>query len=259
MGIINVTPDSFFAGSRFRDVDVIVLKSKDLLDDGADILDIGGYSSRPGADHISEEEELSRVIEPITEIKKMFPDCIISIDTFRSKVAEKALLAGADMINDISGGHLDPNMWDLLKEVKVPFVAMHMKGTPQTMKNLAQYEDLVKELISYFSIILEKANSIGLSDVIIDPGFGFSKGPNHGFELLNNLELLQILDRPILVGVSRKSMISKTLQVSPEEALNGTTVLNTLALYKGANILRVHDVKPAVEVCKLITRLRPSL
>ena len=255
MGIINVTPDSFYSGSRVQQVEQIVSKAAKMLEEGATFLDIGGYSSRPNAEDISIEEETKRVVEPIREIVKQFPKTIISIDTFRSEVAEKAITAGAQIINDISAGHLDDKMHDLVKEMQVPYIAMHMKGTPQTMNQMNSYNDIIKEMVSYFADVLDKLNKIGVNDVIIDPGFGFSKNPGQNFELLKHLDYFNHLERPILVGVSRKSMIYKTLKTQPEDALNGTTVLNTFALMKGASILRVHDVKEAVEAVKLFMKI----
>ncbi len=226
-----------------------------MLDEGADFLDIGGYSSRPGAEDINAEEELERVLKPIESLKKEFPNCIISIDTFRSAVAEEAVAAGADLVNDISGGQLDPEMIPAVSRLGVPYIAMHMRGTPQTMKELTIYEDLIGEITKYFSGVIRQCEEAGIKDVIIDPGFGFAKTIDQNFELLNGLEYFKWLERPILVGLSRKSLIYKTLNLSSDEALNGTTTLNTLALFKGAGILRVHDIREAVEVVKLVTRL----
>lgn len=225
-----------------------------MLLENATFLDIGGYSSRPGADDIPEDEETYRVINAIRLIKKEFPDSILSVDTFRVRVAEKALNAGASIINDISGGHMDKNMWDFIAETKVPYIAMHMKGTPQTMNQLNKYDDMIREIAYYFSEILDYLDQRGVKDVILDPGFGFAKNIEQNFELIRNLDYFQLLERPILAGVSRKSMIYKTLKKTPEDALNGTTVLNTLALQKGASILRVHDVKEANEAILLLKK-----
>ena len=227
-----------------------------MLSEGATFLDIGGYSSSPGADHISIEEELERVLKPIRLLKTEFPKAIISIDTFRSEVAAKAVEAGAGIVNDIAGGHLDKEMLPTIAKLKVPYIAMHMRGTPQTMKTRTDYEDILTEVSKYFSKILRHCNDLGIKDVIIDPGFGFAKKTMQSFHLLKNLEYLQWLDRPVLVGLSRKSMIYQTLDLTPEEALNGTTVLNTLALFKGAGILRVHDVRKAVQTIKLLEQLK---
>ncbi|MEM6643289.1 MAG: dihydropteroate synthase [Bacteroidota bacterium] len=255
MGIINATPDSFYSGSRKETVSSMLIQAKKMIDEGATFLDIGGYSSRPGADDIPVEEELRRVIEPISEIKRQFPSAIISIDTFRAKVARSAVEAGAGMINDISAGQLDPRIFEVAGDLKVPYIAMHMRGTPQTMKNLTHYEDLMKEIAQYFAKTQHECAQAGIKDLIIDPGFGFAKDVQQNFELLNALDHLQILKLPILVGLSRKSMIYKTLKITADEALNGTSVLNALALLKGANILRVHDVKEAVEVIRLLEKL----
>jgi len=256
MGIINITPDSFFSGSRKTDMTNILTSAEGMLDDGATFLDIGGYSSRPGASDISIEEECDRVIGPISEIAKRFPKTNISIDTFRSEVAERALDAGASMINDISGGHLDKNMLDTVANHKVPYVAMHMRGNPQNMKDQTSYEDILLEIMKYFSAVIHDCNQKGIKDVIIDPGFGFAKTAEQSFDLLKKLDHFHHLQRPMLVGVSRKSMIYRTLKLTAEEALNGTSVLNTIALIKGAQILRVHDVKEAVEAVKLVNQLK---
>ncbi len=251
MGILNVTPDSFYEGSRVNSIEKILSKAEKMLQEGARILDVGGYSSRPGADHISEEEELRRIIEPIIQIKKEFPESILSIDTFRRKIAEVALDKGADIVNDISGGSLDESMFDLIIERNIPYIMMHMKGDPQTMKSLNQYDYLLKEVTSYFAEKIWKLETNGVNDIIIDPGFGFAKNREQNFHLLNHLDYLKHMEKPILAGLSRKSMIFKSLDISQDEALNGTTVLNVLALQKGASILRVHDVKPALEAIKL--------
>ena len=256
MGIINVTPDSFFDGSRKQTEDEVLRTAEKMLTEGATFLDIGGYSSRPGAADISEEQELGRVLGPIEDILKAFPEAIISIDTFRAKVAEEAIHMGAKMVNDISGGHLDSGMLEAVARLQVPYIAMHMRGTPQTMKDITDYEDIFKDVAKYFSKVIFDCNELGIKDVIIDPGFGFAKQREQSFSLLKDLEQFKMLGKPILVGVSRKSMIYKTLGVSAEQALNGTSVLNTLALLKGANILRVHDVKEAREAIKLLDQLR---
>ena len=257
MGILNVTPDSFYA--RSRQSEISLLKAADaMLEEGATFLDVGGYSSRPGAIDISQEEEIERIVEPISAIAKRFPEAIIAIDTFRGSVAKAALDEGAHMINDISGGQLDEEMLRMAGRLDVPYIGMHMRGTPQTMKTLTQYDDLLTEVMSYFGKMIDSCKSSGVHDVIIDPGFGFAKTLEQNYYLLNNLSMLKQLEVPILVGVSRKSMIFKLLEIAPEEALNGTTALNSVALLKGANILRVHDVKEAVEAVKLIGRLNDS-
>lgn len=255
MGIINATPDSFYAGSRRLTVDDILRQAGNMLDQGATFLDIGGYSSRPGAKDVSIDDEIKRVVEPIDAIVKRFPEAIISIDTFRSEVAKRAVDSGASVVNDISAGNLDNQMLNVVAELSVPYIAMHMKGTPQTMKELVNYDNLVVEVVKYFSSVLDHCNHLGIKDVLIDPGFGFAKTTEQSFELLNKLEYFEQLSRPLLVGVSRKSMIYRSLEITAEEALNGTTVLNTVALFKGAAILRVHDVKEAVEAVKLISQL----
>ncbi len=255
MGILNITPDSFYAGSRIGNLDDVIKKAETMLSEGAEILDVGGYSSRPGAIDVSESEELKRVVPVMEALRKKFPDAILSIDTFRSEVAQSALYAGADMINDITGGDGDANMYAVAAHSKVPYVMMHMRGTPQTMNQLTQYDDLVSEMIDYFHVRLEKLKQAGVKNVIIDPGFGFAKTVAQNFELLSKLDSFRILEKPLLVGLSRKSMIWRTLETTPEHALNGTSVLNTLALLKGASILRVHDVKAAREVITLTSRL----
>jgi dihydropteroate synthase len=242
MGILNLTPDSFHAGSRV-DVTASVDRAGKMLEEGATFLDLGGYSSRPGADDISVDIELERVIPAIRAILSALPDALISVDTFRSVVAEEAVKAGAAIVNDISAGLLDDKMLETIGKYDVPYVMMHMRGTPQTMKNLTDYTDLQKEVLEYFSGRIRLAREKGVSDIIIDPGFGFAKTQEQNFELLRNLEALKITGLPLLAGISRKSMVTKTLGISSADALNGTTVLNTIALSKGANILRVHDVK----------------
>ncbi len=255
MGIINVTPDSFFSGSRKAGTDDILETAEMMLREGATFLDIGGYSSRPGAENISIEDEITRVVHPIEAITKRFPEAIISVDTFRSEVAKRAVDSGAAIINDISAGHLDENMLESVAEMNVPYITMHMRGTPQTMKSLTDYQDILLEMTNYFSTVLDRCNQLGIKDVIIDPGFGFAKTAEQSFDLLNRLDHFHHLNRPLLVGVSRKSMIYRTLNLTAEEALNGTSVLNTVALLKGATILRVHDVKEAVEAVKLVNQL----
>ncbi len=256
MGILNLTPDSFYGESRFSSTKELLLQVEKMLTQGASFLDIGGYSSRPGADFVSEKEEHTRVIPAITHILKEFPEALISIDTFRSSIARASIEAGAIMVNDISAGNLDKNMMTTIASLQVPYVMMHMRGTPQTMARLTQYDNLTLDITRYFSGKISEAHAQGIYDVVIDPGFGFAKTRQQNFELLNSLEHLNILDAPLLVGVSRKSMIYKTLQTTPEDALNGTTVLHTLALLKGASILRVHDIKEALECIKLIDNLK---
>lgn len=256
MGILNITPDSFYSESRNSSPEKLLKSAEIMLKEGATFLDVGGYSSRPGAVDISAEEELQRVIPAIEIILKNFPEALISVDTFRSSVAHQSIEAGAAMVNDISAGNLDPEMMQVVAKHQVPYIMMHMRGTPQTMKDLNDYIDLPQEVISYFSENVKKARSLGINDLIIDPGFGFSKNANQNFKLLSHLDLLQVLDLPILAGLSRKSTIYKTLNIDAEEALNGTTVLNTVALLKGASILRVHDVKEAMEAVELLSRIK---
>ena len=259
MGILNVTPDSFYKSSRVNSIDDILGRAQQLISEGATCLDVGGYSSRPGADDVPEEEELRRVVEPIRHLRAAFPGVIISIDTFRSKVAELAVRAGADLINDISAGHLDSRMYDLVADLKVPYIGMHMRGTPQDMKKKTDYDDLVGEVIRYFSEVQDQLYRRGVSDLIIDPGFGFAKDLDQNYHLLCHLhQLKQLLDCPMLVGVSRKSMIFRLLDINPDESLNGTTVLNTIALQQGADILRVHDAGAAMEVVRLTQKLKES-
>lgn len=248
MGILNITPDSFYAESRFFDEEKIQIQIEQMLADGMDIIDVGGYSSRPGAIDISEQQELDRIIPIIKFIKKTFVNLPISIDTFRAKVAEKSILHGAGMVNDISAGELDTKMFETIAELQVPYIAMHMKGTPQNMQNNISYIDIISEMTSYFSEKINRLHQLNINDIIIDPGFGFSKTLALNYEVLNKLDILKNIGKPILVGFSRKSMITKPLDISPAEALNGTTILNTIAILKGANILRVHDVKEAKQI-----------
>ena len=255
MGIINITPDSFYSGSRSNTEKEILKTAERMLKEGADFLDLGAYSSRPGADDIPVEEELKRMLPAVEAILKEYPEALLSIDTFRARVAEESIKAGAVMINDISAGNLDKNMLKIIAKYQVPYIMMHMKGTPQNMKDLNQYDDLLHEVLFYFSERIKAARELGINDIIIDPGFGFAKNIEQNYELLSKLELFQNLELPLLVGVSRKSMIWKKLNISADEALNGTTVLNTAALLKGANILRVHDVKEAMESIKLTREL----
>lgn len=253
MGILNITSDSFYEQSRVnKEEDILLLASK-MMDEGADIIDIGGQSSRPGSKPIEESLEIEKVLRAIEMILKQYPDCIISVDTYRSKVAKAAVEAGASMINDISGGRLDEGMLETVAGLRVPYICMHMKGSPETMTKEAVYEDLNKEVLEYFVKRVSACRKAGIKDLILDPGFGFAKNAGQNFKLLQNLDLLQMFELPVLVGLSRKSTIYKTLGISAGEALNGTTVMNTIALSKGANILRVHDVKEAKEAIKLYT------
>ena len=255
MGILNITPDSFYDGGRYNSEKKILNHVEKMIDDGATFIDIGAYSSRPGGIEIDENEELRRIIPSLELVKKKFPKIIISIDTFRSKVAEACLNSGAAIINDISGSELDKKMFEIIAKYNVPYIIMHMRGNPQNMMDKTNYDDMIQEMIKYFSNKINKAISYKINDIIIDPGFGFAKNIKQNYDLLNHLDLLKILERPIMVGISRKSMIYKLLDSTAEEALNGTTVLNTVALIKGASILRVHDVKEANECINLIRSL----
>jgi dihydropteroate synthase len=251
MGIINVTPDSFYASSRKPELEDALKQAGKMLEDGATFLDIGAYSSRPGAEDISELQEIDRVLPAVESIVANYPDAVLSIDTFRSKVAEAAIGAGAHIINDIAGGHLDPDMFATVARLQVPYILMHMKGNPQTMTSLASYDDVFNEVLDYFAEHCHTLRRLGVHDIILDPGFGFAKKPEHSYELLSRMQEFDILQLPVLAGVSRKKMIYSLLGGTAAEALNGTTVLNTIALTKGASILRVHDVKEAVEAIKL--------
>lgn len=256
MGILNLTPDSFFEGSRVSSADQAVIAAEKMFAEGAHFIDVGAYSSRPGAADVSEAEEMDRLVPVIRALVKEFPKAILSVDTFRSKIAEAAVQEGVRMINDISGGDLDSDMIQTVARLKVPYILMHMKGTPQTMKQLAQYDDVVAEVFKQLYSKIQRLREAGIVDYIIDPGFGFAKTIEHNYELLNKLEFFEELGAPVLAGVSRKSMIWKVLDIESEDALNGTTVLNTIALMKGADILRVHDVKPAVEAVALTEKLK---
>lgn len=255
MGILNVTPDSFYDGGKFTTEKSILEQVKKMLDEGVGIIDIGGYSTRPGAADIPVEEETARILGVIQMIVKTFPEAILSIDTFRSSVAKKAVEAGAAIVNDVSGGEQDPLMFETVAALNVPYILMHMRGTPQTMTKLTDYENLIKDVADYFQKKIYRLRQLKVKDIIIDPGFGFAKTADQSFELLNHLDYFRILGVPILAGLSRKSMIWRTLSQVPEEALTGTIALNTTALLKGASILRVHDVKEAVACIKLIKRL----
>lgn len=255
MGILNITPDSFYDGGRYKNDGDILLKTEKMLTEGATFIDVGAYSSRPGAVHLSEKEELERIVPVVKLLIEKFPDIILSIDTFRSTVAEHCVNAGAALINDISAGNLDDRMLDTIAKLGVPYVMMHMQGTPQNMQQNPSYEDITKEVLFYFSEKVAVAKEKGINDIMVDPGFGFGKTLAHNYELLDKLELFKHLQLPILVGLSRKSMIYKKLGTSADEALNGTSSLNTVALLKGAGILRVHDVKEAMECIKLTRML----
>lgn len=255
MGILNITPDSFYDGGMYKDEISILNQTEKMLVDGATFIDVGAYSSRPGAAEVSEEEELKRIVPVIELLIKKFPDIIISVDTFRSKVAKETISLGAAIINDISGGNLDSKMYETIAKLKVPYILMHMAGTPKTMQNNPTYEDVTKDLIYFFSEKIDQLHRLNISDIIIDVGFGFGKTIEHNFQLLRNMSVFQHLDKPILAGLSRKSMLYKTLDITAQEALNATTSANTIALLNGANILRVHDVKEAVEAVTLVNQL----
>ena len=258
MGILNITPDSFFDGGMYKDEKSILNQTVKMLTDGATFIDVGAYSSRPGAAEVSEEEELKRIVPVVELLIKKFPGIIISVDTFRSRVAEETINLGAALINDISGGNLDSKMYETIAKLKAPYILMHMAGTPKTMQNNPTYEDVTRDLIYFFSEKIDQLHRLNVSDIIIDVGFGFGKTIEHNFQLLRNMSLFQNLDKPILAGLSRKSMLYKTLDITAKEALNATTSANTIALLNGANILRVHDVKEAVEAVKIVNQLREA-
>ena len=256
MGILNQTPDSFYDGGRYGDASVMLKQVEQMLHDGASFIDIGGYSSRPGASEVTESEEIDRVVPTIKAVVKAFPGTVISIDTFRSKVAQAAIDVGATMINDISGGDRDPEMYQVAARNQVPYILMHMRGTPQTMTQLTQYDNVVLEVAQELAKKIKHIRTYGVNDLIVDPGFGFAKTMEQNYTLLNELEHLKLLNTPILVGVSRKSMIYKLLKINADQALNGTTAANTIALLNGANILRVHDVAAAIEAVEIVTALK---
>ncbi|WMJ71677.1 dihydropteroate synthase [Cytophagaceae bacterium ABcell3] len=251
MGIINATPDSFYKKSRQSNISSVVAKAGEMLEQGAAIIDCGGYSSRPGAPDIHEEEERKRIIPAIKAISEEYPHAIISVDTFRANIAREAMEHGASIINDISGGTLDEKMFSTVGKLGIPYILMHMRGTPQTMTALNNYEDLIHELTCYFRDKSKLLKQEGVKDIILDPGIGFAKGVQQNYEILQKLNYFKVLEMPLLAGISRKSLIWKKLDILPEQSLNGTTVLNTIALMNGAHILRVHDVKEAVEAVKL--------
>jgi dihydropteroate synthase len=256
MGILNVTPNSFFDGGKYKNEEEIILQVDKMLSQGATFIDIGAYSSKPSAEFVTEQEEIDRIVPAIELILKHFPSTLLSIDTFRAKVAKASIESGAALINDIAAGELDDKMFDVVADYNVPYIMMHMRGNPQTMQSLTQYDDIVKEMLFYFSEKVKKARSLGINDLILDPGFGFAKTTDQNYEVLQKMELFNLLELPILAGVSRKSMVYKTLNNTAQEALNGTTVLNTIAVTKGAKILRVHDVKEAMECITLFEKLK---
>jgi len=257
MGILNVTPNSFYDGGKYSDEKVILHQVEKMLSEGATFIDVGAYSSKPSAEFVSSKEEIERLIPVVQLILKYFPKTLISVDTFRAEVANAAIDNGACIINDISAGNLNANMLPTVAKLQVPYIMMHMKGNPQTMQSLVQYENIIREMLFYFSERVAEARNLGINDLIIDPGFGFAKTLAQNYEVMNGLELFQVLELPVLVGISRKSMIYKALETEADFALNGTTVLNTVALQKGANILRVHDVKEGMECIRLVEKLSP--
>jgi len=258
MGILNITPDSFYDGGKYKNEADILFQTEKMLNEGATFIDVGAYSSRPGAAHISEKEELKRILPVIDLLVKYFPEIIISVDTFRSEIAKKTIENGAAIINDISGGKMDEKMFQTVAELQVPYILMHMLGTPQNMQQNTVYEDVTKDIIRFFSEQIFKLHQLKMNDIIIDMGFGFGKTLQHNYEILSNLVLFKNLDAPILIGVSRKSMLYKPLDITANEALNATTAANTIALLNGANILRVHDVKEALEAIKIVNQLREN-
>ncbi len=257
MGILNVTPDSFYAGSRVTGSVELHRRVERMLAQGADIIDVGGYSSRPGADDVSPEEEMARVRRGVEAIRRVSADIPVSVDTFRADVARRAVLDwGADIINDISGGAIDSRMFPTVAELKVPYILMHMRGTPATMQTMTDYEDVTADVVAELSGLMHQLELAGVADIIIDPGFGFAKTLDQNYELMRHLpQLAQLLGKPVLVGISRKSMITKLLSVTADEALPGTVALNTFALLNGASVLRVHDVEAAVQAVRIVSRL----
>lgn len=256
MGILNLTPDSFFDGGRYKDIDVILGRVESMIAEGADFIDIGASSTRPGALPVSVEEEIVRLFEPVKQIRNSFPEIFVSIDTYHSKVAQRMVWDfGVDMINDISAGSLDEAMFEMMSNLNVPYIIMHMQGTPEDMQKNPSYKDLVKEVLKYLADRINQLNLLGVNDIIADPGFGFGKTLNQNYELLADLDVFSLLDVPLLVGLSRKSMIYKLLKNTPEESLNGTSIVHTIALINGANILRVHDIKQAKETISLVSKL----
>jgi dihydropteroate synthase len=258
MGILNITPDSFHDGGKYTRESDWLKRADEMLEQGADIIDIGGYSSRPGAMHISEEEEAERVLRTIRSVRQRFPEALISVDTFRSEIARESVNSGANIVNDISGGTLDDKMFETIAELNVPYILMHIKGTPQDMQKDPQYEYVVKEVFEFLKTRLEKLRSLGVNQVILDPGFGFGKTVDHNFELMRHLDKFTELGCPILVGISRKSIVNKLLNISSKDSVNGTSVLNTIALQNGARIIRVHDVKEAREVITILNKMKSA-
>lgn len=258
MGILNLTPDSFYDGGINKNENVLLDNVEKMLSDGAAIIDIGAYSSKPGASHVSQDEELNRLLPVLRLLNKSFPDVLFSIDTFRSEVASIAIQEGASMINDISGGEMDDKMFEVIAQLKIPYILIHMQGTPQTMQLNPTYENVVTEIAQYFSQKVNKLKELGCNDIILDPGFGFGKTLQHNYTLLKYLSHFKMFGLPLLAGVSRKSMIGKVIDTNPVNSLNGTTVCNTIALLNGAKILRVHDVKEAIEAVKIVNFMQHS-
>jgi dihydropteroate synthase len=256
MGILNVTSDSFYDGGQYNSEEGWLAQTKKMIDDGAGIIDIGAYSTRPGAKNISEEEETDQLIKAIKSVRKTFPELLISADTFRASVAEKAVVAGANIINDISGGTMDAKMFETVARLKVPYILMHIQGTPENMQKNPAYKNVTEEVFAFFAAKINELNSMGFDKIILDPGFGFGKTLEHNYQLLKEMEIVHSFHLPLLVGFSRKSMINKLLNISAKDALNGTTILNTIGLQKGAKILRVHDVKEAKEAVRIVEYLR---
>jgi dihydropteroate synthase len=258
MGILNVTPDSFYDGGNYNSADEILGKVTDMIREGADIIDVGGISSRPGSKPVSEKEEINRIIPAINLIRDHFPDTIISVDTYRANIARTVVKDySVEIINDISGGELDKAMFETIADLGIPYIFMHMKGSPLIMQTQTRYKDILAEMLDYFAIKIEQLRSLGIYDIVIDPGFGFSKTTEQNFYLLNRLNIFQVFELPVMAGISRKSMIYKTLKTDPSGSLNGTTVLNTIAILKGADIIRVHDVKEAIQVITLLEKMNP--
>lgn len=256
MGILNVTPDSFYAESRMKTEEAVRKRVRQIVDEGGSMIDVGAYSSRPGAEDVSAEEEMARLRRSMKIVREVASEIPVSVDTFRADVAKMAVEElGVDIVNDISGGELDKAMFETVAKMGVPYILMHMKGTPQTMQEAPHYDDLMKEVMLYFAERIQRLRDLGQKDIVLDPGYGFAKTIDHNYELLRHQDMLQVFELPLLVGVSRKSMIYRLLGSSPEEALNGTTVLNTIALQKGARILRVHDVREAVETVRLMSKI----
>jgi len=258
MGILNVTPDSFYSGSRFKSLDRAIEATEKMLDEGADIIDIGGMSSRPGAGFITVEEEEKRVIPVVKELKKRYPDAVISVDTFRAQIAKEAIKCGADIINDISAGNLDEKIIDVVSEYQIPYIFMHMKGVPMNMQNNPQYDNVIGDILKFMFKKIRFFKSKGIKKIIADPGFGFGKSIDDNYRLLENLDVFKIPEVPVLVGISRKSMLYKVLEITPGESLNATSAMHAIALLKGAKILRVHDVKEAKEVVELMEKFKKN-